>query len=305
MNLLESLSSLAARRLEGRRFERLRAAYRGMRKRLTPAMRFVYGTFTADELREHLEERLPNDFEVLMVHSSVDHMKPMYVGDPLQFVRTLTDFCGPDRTLVMPTFYFGDPAIGGARNTFERKPVLDLRRTQSQMGLATELFRRSGGVVSSRHPVYRVSALGPLADELTQGHEYAETPSGKGTPFDRMTACRTLILGIGKPFEVLTQVHHAEDLMGDDFPVPRGPKAEPVQMTLVDGKIKIPFRLGGQGSIRGRRNMWRLRRIMSRERLREWRFHGVPMFATYAEHVTHDIMAAAERGLTLYEQRLL
>jgi aminoglycoside N3'-acetyltransferase len=301
VNLLEAVSSLAARHLGERQFERLRATYRGTRKTLAPAMRRLYGTFTADELREHLEKRLPCDFEVLMVHSSVNHMQPMYVGDPLQFVRMLIDFCGPERTLAMPAFYFGDPAVGGVRDTFERNPVFDLRRTPSQMGLATELFRRSRGVASSRHPVYRISALGPLAADLTRGHEYAETPSGKGTPFDQMTKYRTLILGIGKPFEVLTQVHHAEDLLGDRFPVPRGPRARPIQMTLVEGKTEVPFELRGQGTIRGRRNMWRLRRIMSRERLKEWRFHRVPMFSAWAEHVTQDIMAAAERGLTLYE----
>ena len=34
-------------------------------------------------------------------------MLPMYVGRPLELLHQLMAFCGPDRTLAMPAFYFG------------------------------------------------------------------------------------------------------------------------------------------------------------------------------------------------------
>jgi len=111
-------------------------------------MRVAYGTFDAAALRAHLEQRIGLGFEILMVHSSVNNMKPMYTDGPLDLVRMLVSYCGPSRTLVMPAFYFGDPALGGVRPTFTLRPRFDLRRTPSQMGLATEIFRRWPGVLA-------------------------------------------------------------------------------------------------------------------------------------------------------------
>jgi len=300
MNLLETVSGLAARHLKQEQMQALRERYLALRARLNPVLRAVYGSFDAATLRAHLEQRIGKDFEILMVHSSINHMQPMYNDGPLELVRMLMNFCGPERTLVMPAFYFGDPAIGGAHATFQQKPRFDLRRTPSQMGLATELFRRSRGVLQSRHPVYRIAALGPLAEALTQGHEHAGTPSGRGTPFAFMAEHDTRIIGIGKTFEVLTQVHHPEDVLGDDFPVPAKTGAG-LPMTLVEGKTEIPFELAGR-SFEWRRNMWKLRQIMDKDALQEWKFHHVPLFATRARDVTNALIDAARRGVTLYEK---
>jgi aminoglycoside 3-N-acetyltransferase len=300
MNLIETASGLAVRYLKREQLVALRRHYFSFRTKLYPLMRVAYGTFDTAALRDHLEQRIGTDFEILMVHSSVNNMKPMYTDNPLDLVRMLMAFCGRHQTLAMPAFYFGDPALGGARDTFTQQRRFDLKRTPSQMGLATEIFRRSKDVVQSRHPVYRVSALGPLAKQLTDGHERAGSPSGRGTPFDFMANHDTRIIGIGKPFEVLTQVHHAEDLMGEDFPVP-GKSGDGMKMTLVDGQEEIPFELT-QRSLQWRRNMWKLRSIMGPDALREWNFHHVPMFATRAGDVTAALVDAAKRGVTLYEK---
>jgi aminoglycoside 3-N-acetyltransferase len=300
MSLLETASGFADRHLKPEHFLFLRGCYSRARQRLAPLIRRVYGTFDAADLRHHLEEQLGGDFEILMVHSSVDHLAPMYTGNPLDFVKMLMEFCGPDRTLAMPAFYFGDPKIGGAAATFKQKPIFDIRRTPSQMGLATELFRRSRGVVQSRHPVYRIAAIGPLADELVAGHETAGSPAGAGTPFDFMARKNAMIIGIGKPFEVLTQVHHPEDVMGDDFPVPAS-SGESIPMTLVDGKTEISFELKGRMPL-WRRDMWKLRNIMSPTLLREWTFHNVPLFTTRAGDVTLSITEAAKLGVTIYDE---
>ncbi|MEO9149950.1 MAG: AAC(3) family N-acetyltransferase [Burkholderiaceae bacterium] len=301
MNLLETASGLALRYLNEQQVAGLRAGYLDLRKKLHPLMRTVYGTFDSNALRAHLEERIGRDFEILMVHSSVNHMKPMFGDSPLDLVRMLIDFCGPERTLAMPAFYFGDPAIGGAFATFQQRPRFDLRRTPSQMGLATELFRRMPGVLQSRHPVYRISALGPLAGELTRGHEHAVGPAGRGSPFDFMAARRTRIIGIGKPIQVITQVHHAEQIMGDEFPGP-GHWGERLAMTLVDGKEELPFELNPGRIPDGEIDVWKLQHIMKPETLHQWAFHHVPMFSTTADAVTMQLTDAARRGSTLYDR---
>jgi aminoglycoside 3-N-acetyltransferase len=298
MSFLEFASGLALRYLDARQMEALRSRYLSFRKTIAPILKQVYGTFDAEALRVHLEERIGRDFDILMVHSSVNHMQPMFTDTPLQFVRMLMEYCA-ERTLVMPAFYFGEAALGGAYATFKRAPRFDVRRTPSQMGLATELFRRMPGVVQSRHPIYRVSALGPLADALTAGHEYALTPAGLGTPFEFMANHDTCILGIGKPMQVLTQVHHVEDAMGDAFPV-RRVRGEGLDMVIADGSAEIPFRLT-PWHVQGRHNMARLRGIMATDCLNEWTFHHVPLFATSARDVTDSLYRAAKRGVTLYE----
>ncbi len=300
MSLLEAASGLALRYVSRERFLAWRAAYHSARAKLHPLMRTVYGSFDAPALRTHLEGRVGGSFQILMVHSSVNHMKPMYTSTPLDLARMLIDFCGPDRTLVMPAFCFDEAAFGEAAGTEAQPARFDLRRTPSRMGLVTELFRRTKGVVQSRHPVYRVAALGPLAEALTRGHEWADTPCGRGTPFDFMANHDTRIIGIGKPYEVLTQVHHAEDLLGDEFPVPAR-RGKSLSVTLVDGKEEIAMELPGR-SLAWRRDMWKLRSIMDRERLQEWTFHHVPFFSTRAADVTAAIVEAARRGVTLYEK---
>jgi aminoglycoside 3-N-acetyltransferase len=300
MSMLETISGLAVRHLNQDRIKALRNVYFSARTGLFPLMRTVYGTYDAAALRAHLEERIGNDFEILMVHSSVNHMKPMFTDGPLELVRMLMAFCGPNRTLAMPAFYFGDPKIGGAYATFSQNPRFDLKRTPSQMGLATELFRRVPGVIQSRHPVYRVAALGPLAKQLTEGHELCECPNGIGSPFDFMAKRNTMVIGIGKTFQVLTQAHHAEAVMGDEFPVPRG-TGKALGITVIDGQDEIPARLYGHSPV-WRFNIWKLRSIMDEEALRVWSFHHVPMFSARAGDVTAALIDAAKRGITLYDK---
>lgn len=299
MNWFERLSGWAVKRLPPNQLAEVRNAYLGLRRRSAPLVRAIRGTFDADAFRRHLEAEIGRDFEILMVHCSVNHMNPAYTEGPLELLRMLTAYCADDRTLAMPVFYFGDPEQGGVGQEFSRNPRFDLRRTPSQMGLLSEMFRRSKGVLSSRHPVMRVSARGPLAREITTGHERAPLPCGTGSPFDHMARRNTLILGIGKPFEVLTQVHHAEDLLGDEFPVPTGPAGEPLAMELIDGAEVVPFHLRARG-LTWRRDMGLLRQLMPAGQLRSWSFHGVPLFAVRAAQVTDALISAARQGRTIY-----
>lgn len=297
MRWVEWASGLAHRHLGERRADQLRAYYLGGRTRLAGLLRLMHGSFDAQALRADFEQRLPRDFEILMVHSSVNAMKPMYSGNALDLVHMLLEYCGPSRTLVMPAFYFGENGEG-ANAAFRRNPRFDLTRTPSQMGLLTELFRRSPGVVQSRHPVYRVAAKGPLARELIDGHDRADTPAGKGTPFEFMARRKTLVIGVGKSVDALTQAHHTEHLMGDEFPVPSRVNP-PLAMTLVERGQETPYELRSR-SVDGRFEILRIRSLMSPQALKEWTFHGAPFFAATAADVTAELVAAAKRGQTLY-----
>ena len=300
MSIVDSLSRLTHRLLPPAQHLALRNAYFAARAKATPLLKLVHGTFDAPALCADLAAHIGADYDCLMVHSSVNKLAPMYQDGPLDLVKALLRMVGPARTLVMPAFYFGDPRLGGLIETLTARPELDLRRTASQVGMVTELFRRMPGVRCSRHPVYRVCALGPLAEQLTIGHEHAATNCGPGTPFDAMTRHRTWIVGIGTTIEILTQVHHAEDVLGDDFPVPRGANRHALTIQLRDGQDCVPYTLPG-GTPSWRRNMARVRALLPKSQLLEWSFRGAPMFATRAADVSSALIAAAKRGETIYD----
>jgi aminoglycoside 3-N-acetyltransferase len=298
MSLVENLSTVLLKVLPSGQFLKIRNSYHKLRSQAAPLIRGVYGHFSTADLIAEIDRRLDADWDILMVHSSVNNLAPMYDGSTMDLLKALIEYCGPDRTIAMPTFNFG--AYGeGAREMLKKEPRFDLRRSPSQMGLLTELFRRIPGVVQSRHPIYRMAALGPLAGALTDGHENIPSGMGNGSPFDYMAKKNAQILGIGKPFQVMTQVHHVESLLGDNWPAPVT-ELPNIPVTLVDKKTELSMEIGGiqqQWTF----NIWKLREIMSKSELKEWRFHNCHLFAARAGIVTDTLVNAAERGFTLYD----
>ncbi|TMJ48725.1 MAG: hypothetical protein E6G90_12585, partial [Alphaproteobacteria bacterium] len=78
MPLFDTATSFALRYLPRDKFTALRERYFAFRAALNPVMRAIYGSFDSAALKTHLEQRVGRDFEILMVHSSVNYLKPMY-----------------------------------------------------------------------------------------------------------------------------------------------------------------------------------------------------------------------------------
>jgi aminoglycoside 3-N-acetyltransferase len=293
----KTLYYVGRRLISEQRRERLKATHARGRKKLWPLIRIVNGGFDSVALRAELMQRLPAAFDVLMVHCSYDDMLPMYSEGVGHLLTVLRDLCGAERTLVMPAFTYL-AAEGDLAGYFAAHPRFDARRQPSQMGLLSEVFRRTPGVLRSLHPTHSVCALGPLAASITAEHHLGGTTFGVRSPFARMAELDTVILGLGKPYyRVLTQIHAAEDLLGDRFPLPRAFRE--VEMVLVDGKTEHPYRFWADlNPINGRLD--RLPSMLAPGDLNEWRFHGVPLFWTRAGRVTDVLVEAGRRGKTLY-----
>lgn len=289
---------LVRRYLTQARRTRLKAQVAQWRQRLAPLYRLRHGTFTAPELIAELRAHVAPDTEILMVHCSLNDLQPAYTGTAKDLLDALTAWCGETRTLVMPAFFFGGPA-GDPAAHYRRKPRFDARRQPSEMGLLSELFRRRPGVRRSLHPTTSVCAIGPLAEEVVAGHHRAGSTYGEGTPFAVMARRRTAIVGLGTPyFRCLTQVHAAEDLLGERYPLALRPTRIPVELKDVDGQThayELPINAPGHV-----RRLERLERLMSPQELVQWRFHGVPLFVTSAARVTEVLVDAASRGELLY-----
>lgn len=268
------------------------------RKRLAPVLTAVHGTFTTEELMADLKRRLRANFEILMVHSALDTFSPMYKGNAKELVAGLIELCGPDRTLVMPSFVMGGRTYDTA--TFYKTKPFDVRTTPSEMGMIAEIFRRTPKVLRSLHPTCSLCALGPLSKELTTGHHVAHTGLSPDSPFGVMTRRPTAILGLGvEYYRCLTHAHTATHQMGDEFPIKFNHAT--TQITLVDyDGTRYEHTMGLPDRTRklDLRVLWS---VLSKEELIEWRYHGVPMFMVpEARMVTERLMEAARRGVTIY-----
>lgn len=257
----------------------------------------VHGRYAARELVEQFAGRVPADFEILMAHSAYDSLLPMYTGTPKDLVEALLEFCGKERTLAMPAFVLGG-RLYDKKKFFSNRPF-DVRRTPSEMGLLTEAFRRTPGVLRSLHPTHSICALGPHAAELTADHHLAPTRTGLGTPFDVMARRPTAIVGLGvEYYRCLTQSHTAEDILGDTFPVHF--EKSPFPVVLVDAQgNKLPYELTIPKTSRQLDNTF-LRSLLPQGALLEWSFRGTPMFATHAGLITERLVEAARQGITVY-----
>jgi aminoglycoside 3-N-acetyltransferase len=293
----EDIYFLARRLFSQERRDWLKDGLARGRKRLAPLIRVMNGSFDSVALQEELARALPRDFDALMVHCSFDDLLPMYAGSVGQLLGILREICGPQRTLVMPAFTYlvqGGDLIAH----FSANPRFDARRQPSQMGLLSEVFRRTTGVLRSLHPTHSVCALGPHAASITAGHHLGEGSFGARSPFAQMAEIETVILGLGKPYyRVLTQTHVPEDLLGDRFPVPR--MFRDVETILVDETGEHPYRLRVDVT-RAERRLDHLRLMLPAGGLCEWRFHGTHLFWTRAGLVTDSLCEAALRGETLY-----
>lgn len=268
------------------------------RKRLAPVLSLVHGNFSTQELLAELARRLPEDFEILMVHSSFDGLLPMYKGSAKELVNALIEFCGPERTLVMPSFVMGGRTYDAT--AYFKAREFDVRRTPSEMGLVAEVFRRTPNVLRSLHPTCSICVLGPLAAELTTGHHLSRTGLSPDSPFGVMTRRRTAILGLGVDYyRCLTHAHTARDQMADAFPIKFASRS--TEVTLVDyAGSRYDYVLGLPDRSRklDLRVLWS---VLSKDELREWRFHGAPLFAIpRAATVTERLIEAAQRGITIY-----
>ena len=268
------------------------------RKRMGPVFSLVHGSFDTEELIAELARRLPPDFEILMVHSAFDGLMPMYKGNAKDLVNGLIKLCGPERTLVMPSFVMGGRTYDAA--AYFRSRPFDVRRTPSEMGLVAELFRRTPNVVRSLHPTCSLCALGPLAKEMTSGHHLSETGLSPDSPYGVMTRRRTAILGLGvEYYRCLTHAHTAGHQMGDAFPIKFQNLSTTV--TLIDysgNRCEYELGLPDRTKKLDLRVLWS---VLSKDELVEWRFHGVSMFVVpQAGILTARLVEAARQGVTIY-----
>ena len=147
--------------------------------------------------------------DLVCVHSRFSSLG--YVKDgPETFIAALQESVGSTGTIMMPTFSMS----GSMLSYIESGEIFDVRNTPSRVGLLTEIFRNTPGVVRSLHPTNSVAAKGPLALDLVKEHDKSSTPYGNHTPYDRLKSMKGKILMVNT--HVHSFLHHIQETV--EFP---------------------------------------------------------------------------------------
>lgn len=290
---LRSITSQALR-------NKVKSIFKKARNKLSLFYILVYGRFDDRELMEHLIKKIGNNLDILMVHCSHNHLKPMYTGNINNFLKKLLKYCQENNiTIAMPAYPFlnTDPLL---LLEYYKKHSFNVKRDVSKMGILSELFRRTSGVKRSIHPSHSVCAYGSLAVKLVSSHYLAKTPCGANTPFAIMADHKTKILGIGVHYNrVLTQLHSAEDLMESDYPVKKTESEAQYEVTCLDENDTMHIMPLSYYKNPPKRRAIDVKDIIG-DVVFEWKFKGVNLFLTEAKIINERIFAAAKEGKTIY-----
>lgn len=135
--------------------------------------------------------------DVLVVHSSLKSFGHVDGGADT-VVDAMLEVLGKDGTLVAPTFNF-EPGIWDRANT------------PSILGAITEAARARPDAIRSNHPTHSVSAIGPLAEIITENHEKVN-PFARGSALYKALQARGKILQLGVTHTTNSTIHVAEEL---------------------------------------------------------------------------------------------
>src|SRR5213083_3017063 len=273
-----------------------RGVKRGL-ERLVRAYHQRFCAFTPTDLQRALLQLgvLPGD--VLMVHSAFDRFLGFH-GGPVDVIRALQEVVGPGGTLMMPTMPFRGTAIEYALGD----PVFDARHTVSRMGLITEVFRRAPGVVRSVHPTHSVAVWGSRTDAIIAGHERAETPCGRSTPYEKLLEYDGKILLAGVPANTMTFCYFVAEELEPQLPIPLFTRETyPMRWRDADGAVRVSsMRLFSLRLDHDLRPL--VSELKRRRQWREGRVGSLRLMLLRARDVYDAAVALADKGMFVRER---
>lgn len=257
-----------------------------------------FRSFTPVDLRHILNGLGLVTGDTLLVHSSFDAFEG-FQGKPTDVLSVLQQTVGASGVLMMPTMTFSGTAVQYVR----ANPEVDLARVPSRMGLLTEMFRRSPGVVRSAHPTHPVAIWGADAASIAAGHHLAATPCGAGTPFDSLRQRQGKIVLLGTGIGVLTYYHLLEELLERDLPLkPFTEEVFTVRCRTRDGaELETRCRLFEPAASK-RRNLHKMVPGLKKAGAwREARVGGLSLVVLAAADVEREVRSMSERGIYCYD----
>ena len=263
--------------------------------------RFISNTFRSfmpDDLQRTLTGLGIARGDTLLVHSSFDAFEG-FQGKPSDIISVLQGAVGGEGVVMMPTMTFSGTAVEYARTN----PLFDVARTPSRMGLLTELFRRSPGVVRSIHPTHPVAIWGHDANVIATGHHLAQTPCGVGTPFEALLKRHGKIVLLGTDISALTFYHVLEEVIERDLPL--GPFTDEVFHLRSRPRDGLIFDTNGrlfEPAVSRRRNLYKMVPYLKKSGAwREARVGGLKITVLAAADVDEVVRSMNKQGIHCYD----
>lgn len=258
----------------------------------------TFSSFTPTDLNQALVGLGVSAGDTVLVHSSFDAFTG-FQGKPTDVIAVLQSTVGSNGLLMMPTMTFSGTAVQYARSLV----VFDVMRTPSRMGLLSELFRRSQGVVRSIHPTHPVAIWGAEASAVAANHHLASTPCGTGTPFEALLKRQGKIVLLGTDINVLTFYHLLEEAMEHELPVdPFTAEIFNLQSKARDGQVLHTHCRLFEPAISKRRNLYKIvPHLKAAGMWRSARVGGVNITVLAAADVEAIVRAMSKRKIYCYE----
>jgi aminoglycoside 3-N-acetyltransferase len=238
--------------------------------------------------------------DTLMVHSSWVALNG-FRGKPADMVAALKRVVGPDGLLVMPSMPYHN--MTSAAWLARGKPM-DVRRSPSMMGMVSESFRRSEGVLRSASASHPLLAWGRDAEAFIQGHELTDLPFGPASPFAKLLYRNAALLCVDASFSTITFTHFIEDRLAHTLAVPLY-EPECVEGTVIDregGRHTQRVRVLSAQANALRRDARLLARIEAEGHLRRLRLGNTRMLLVRAGDLTTCAEDLATQGIHFFDR---
>ena len=220
-----------------------------------------YFSYTASQLEHKLRTMGLTSGDTVLMHSSFN-VHNGFQGTPQQVIDCVLTIIGPFGNLLMVSM----PYTGSSFGYLKDRPIFDVRKTPSRMGIISEIFRMEKNVLRSLSPSHPILALGPKAKWIIADHEKTMYPCGRGSPFEKILKlnAKALLFDMS-PEGISTFFHHVEDTFKEHLPV-KLYDDEPLEATVIDSnghRIKVRSYVFSSEARRTRTS-----RVLKRELLR-------------------------------------
>lgn len=232
---------------------------------------------------------------LVMIHSSIGDLNLAF--SPMRVVPLLKQAVGDDGTLLFLCTTKADKEMDYLDGTH----IFNRKRTPTGAGLISELARRTSGAARSLHPTKSVCAIGPLAEELTSGHEDSPYPFDKTSPYGKFVERDGLVIGLGVTAFNLSIAHCVEDFMKEEFPVSKYLGEYDAKCIDSDGSIKKVRTLASNPAIwAGKTVMPFFDTHIDESILHHHIVSGQNFFSCHAAPLIERMTSLAKEGKTIY-----
>ncbi len=181
--------------------------------------------FTGQQLVRTLLNAGINEKDILVVHSSMQALKPMGLI-PEEIIELLISQLCPHGTIVCPSFPIYANEFQGkdrvSKDISNLTFVYDVQKTRSWTGDLGRALMKVPGARRSIHPLNTIVAYGKSLNEIFANEEFTnlDLPCGPNSTWASLAGMNAKIIMLGVDLaHSLTMIHVAEDCFESEWPI--------------------------------------------------------------------------------------